>query len=89
MMLVKSLKRASGDLDKTGTKYKKKMDDMAGSWQGSSGKSFAEAAGRVEAGYIINRSVLEQMIHDVTAAVKSMTEQDTMTGRTVSTMTIE
>ena len=81
-----SLRRTSGVLKEAGDKYKKKMDAMSSVWQGSSGKSFAEAAGRVEAGFVINRSVLEQMLYDVAASQKALVEQDTVTAKSVSSM---
>jgi len=85
----KALRGAADSLDGTGIKYQKMMDEMAGAWQGSSGTSFDGAAKRVEAGYTINKSVLEQMIIDVAATQKSMTEQDTLTAQSVTAMTIE
>ena len=86
LVLKNALKRDSNTLKDTGDKYKKSMDAMASVWQGASGKSFAEAAGRVEAGFVINRSVLEQMINDVTTAQKSMSEQDAQGAKTVNSM---
>ena len=83
---IAALRSASNKLKETGDKYKKMMDEMASGWQGSSGKSFAEAAGRVESGFVINRSVLEQMTYDVTASQKSLVDQDTMTGKSVASM---
>lgn len=85
----KALRCAAEILGETGTKYQKTMDEMAGAWQGSSGTSFAGAAKRVEAGYTIIKSVLEQMIIDVAATQKSMTDQDTLTAQSVTAMTIE
>ena len=84
-----SLRQLSSKLKGTGDNYKKMMDDMSNGWKGSSGKSFSEASGRVEAGFVINRSVLEQMIYDVTAANKEIVEQDTRTGKTVAAASID
>lgn len=84
----KALRSAADSLDETGIKYLKMMDEMVGAWQGISGKSFAEAAKRVEAGYTINKSILEQMIFDVTAAQESMTDQDALTAQSVTATTI-
>ncbi|MCL2152222.1 MAG: WXG100 family type VII secretion target [Oscillospiraceae bacterium] len=78
-----ALRRHCDRLKDTGDKYQKMMDAMSNAWKGSSGRSFSEAAGRVEAGFVINRSVLEQMIYDVTATRQSITAQDTLTAKSV------
>jgi len=81
-----ALQSACNELSKIETKYKNKMDNMAGDWWGESGKSFAEAAGRVEAGYTVNRTVLEQMIYDVKESQKTITERDTTIGKSLAAM---
>jgi len=84
-----ALRSASDRLKEVGKSYKKAMDTMVRDWQGSSGRSFAEAAGRVQAGYTINSSVVEQLIYDVTRASRGMVEADRMRSRRVATMSAE
>ena len=87
--LTGALRRDSVKLKDLGDKYKKMMDAMASVWQGSSGKSFAEAAGRVEAGFVVNRSVLEQMVVDVTNSQKSIADQDDLTAKAIAVAEIK
>ena len=84
-----TLRNLSNKLKNTGDNYKKMMDDMSNAWKGSSGKSFSEAAGRVEAGFVINRAVLEQMIYDATMAQESIVQHDTLTARKVVSASID
>ena len=65
------------------TSYKKTMDDMNSAWLGSSGKNFAEAAGRVEARFAANRSALEQLVYDISGVQKTLTEQDMLNAASI------
>jgi len=77
------LQNASGTLKDIGDRYKGRMDAVSSEWHGNSGKSFAEAAGRVESGYIVNKSVLDQMINDAKRAQSSMNDQDAQSAKSV------
>ena len=78
-----ALRCAADRFNETEIKYKKTMDEMSNAWQGSSGKSFAEAARRMEAGYATYKSALEQIINDVTAMQITMTNQDILTAQSI------
>ena len=66
------LRNALDTLNNIGNNYKGSMDEMVNVWKGTTGKSFAVAAGRVEAGFIINARFLEQIIEDLSKAIKLM-----------------
>jgi len=86
---ISTLQSACQRLQEIGTKYKEGMDSMSSSWQGESGKSFAEAAGRVEAGFVVNRTALEVLIRGGSGATRFLAQRDEAIGRSVKTVCIE
>ena len=83
-----ALQRASGTLKEAGDKYQKMMDAMSNEWQGGSGKSFAEAAGRVEAGFVANRTALEQLIYDISGTKEILSGQDESNAKAIKSINV-
>jgi len=77
------------NMKETGEKYKRITEAMASGWSGSSGRSFAESAGRVQGGYMIICMSLQQLIYDATTARRAIMDQDTLTSTIVDSMDIE
>ena len=83
-MQVENLKAAYNALEETASMSKRVMRSISDSWLGDSGRSFASAAERINAGFVKSGNGLEQMINDVTAAVGYLTAQDAATAESVA-----
>jgi len=84
--LARELQHFQSKLKDSEDRYKNKTDNMVGLWHGSSGICFAEASGRVQAGFAINRAALEQLVFDVNAVHNEMTTRDNLAAGAVGSM---
>jgi len=67
--------------------FEKAMDEMVPEWQGRCGKSFAEAAKKVQDGFDLNSLALAQMVTDATGSRSALADQDRMAARVIDSMT--
>ena len=81
---IAAFKRILDQLKTAETGYQKAIDAMYAEWKGSSGKNFAEAAGRVKAGFVANRTALEQLIYEISNVQKILSSQDESGARSIN-----
>jgi len=73
---INALQDTKDQLTALKNNYKAAMDAMSASWEGSSGRSFAEAANRINADFIVHETVLEKLVSAADLGTRDLFGQD-------------